>query len=276
MIKRILVGLAGTHYTPVAIRTAVELARARQAELTGVTVVDVARLSHVGPVPLGAECAAEELREHRLQLTAQRVEEVTSEFESACTAAGVAYRVAREEGDAFRKMLAYSRYHDVTVFGLRGVFEYCFEEDDSCSVLARLVEGGVRPILAVSEQYRPIRRVLIAYSGSVESANTFREFIQLGPWPDLTLRLVTFGEHDEGAEKLLDDAARYFRACGLDPETEHVPGSAKDQLLPYAEACSADMIVLGNSARSYLLKRLFGETALNAMQNADRPLFLHQ
>ena len=276
MIKRILVGLTGTHYSPVAIRTAVELALARGAELTGVTVVDTARLSHLGPVPLGAEGAAEELREHRLQLTAQRVEEVIGQFESACTAANVPYRVAREEGDAFRKMLAYSRYHDVTVFGLRSVFEYYFEDNDSCSLLARLVEGGVRPILAVSEDYRPVRRVLIAYSGSVESANTFREFIQLGPWPDLTLRLVTFGDHDEGGNKLLADAAKYFRACGLDPETEHVPGSPKDQLLPYAEACGADMIVLGNSARSYLLKRLFGETALNAMQNADRPLFLHQ
>jgi len=276
MIKRILVGLGGTHYTPVAIQTAVELARDRGAELTGVTVVDVGRLSHVGPVPLGAECAAEELREHRLQLTAQRVEEVIEQFESACSAARVAYRVAREEGDAFRKMLAYSRYHDVTVFGLRSVFEYCFEDCDSCSLLARLVEGGVRPILAVSEQHRPIRRVLVAYSGSVESANTFREFLQLGPWPDLTLRLVTFGDRDEGGEKLLADAAVYFRGWGMQPETEHVPGSAKDQLLPYAETWGADMIVLGNSARSYLMKQLFGETALNTMQNADRPLFLHQ
>lgn len=276
MIKRILVGLAGTHYTPVAIRTAVELARDRQAELTGVTVVDVARLSDVGPVPLGAEGSAEDLREHRLTVTAQRVEEVIAQFESACKTAGVVYRVAREEGDAFRKMLAYSRYHDVTVFGLRGVFEYCFDEDESCSVLARLVEGGVRPILAVSEQYRPVRRALVAYSGSVESANAFRQFIQLGPWPDLTLRLVTFGDAGEGGEKLLADAARYFRSRGLNPETEHVAGSVKDQLLPYAEACGADMIVLGNSARSYLLKRLFGETALHAMQNADRPLFLHQ
>jgi nucleotide-binding universal stress UspA family protein len=276
MIKRILVGLAGTHYTPVAIRTAVELARQRQAELTGVTVVDPARLSNVGSVPLGAEEAAEELREHRLRLTAQRVEEVIAQFESACAAAGVVYRVAREKGDAFRKMLAYSRYHDVTVFGLRSVFEYWFEEDDSCSLLARLVEGGVRPILAVSEQYRPVRRVLIAYSGSVESANTFRQFIQLGPWPELTLRLVTFGEPEEGGEKLLADAAGYFRTRGLEPETDHVPGSAMDQLLPYAEATGADMIVLGNSARRYLLKRLFGETALHVMQHADRPLFLHQ
>ena len=58
MIKRILVGLAGTPYTDTAIRRAVELAKAHEAEVTGVTVVDVQKLSMVGPVPIGAEVAA--------------------------------------------------------------------------------------------------------------------------------------------------------------------------------------------------------------------------
>ena len=53
MIKRILVGLGGTEFTTVAIRRAVELAQIHQAQLTGVTVIDVERLKRVGPVPLG-------------------------------------------------------------------------------------------------------------------------------------------------------------------------------------------------------------------------------
>jgi len=38
MMKRILVGLAGTTYTPVAIERAVTLANSHDAEVTGVTV----------------------------------------------------------------------------------------------------------------------------------------------------------------------------------------------------------------------------------------------
>jgi nucleotide-binding universal stress UspA family protein len=41
MIKRILVGLGGTPYTPFAIPRSIELAQQHGAELTGVTVVDV-------------------------------------------------------------------------------------------------------------------------------------------------------------------------------------------------------------------------------------------
>ena len=44
MIKRILVGLAGTNYTPTAIQRAVTLAREHSADVTGVTVVDRRRL----------------------------------------------------------------------------------------------------------------------------------------------------------------------------------------------------------------------------------------
>jgi nucleotide-binding universal stress UspA family protein len=40
MMKRILVGLARTTYTPVAIERTVTLARAHDAEVTGVTVLD--------------------------------------------------------------------------------------------------------------------------------------------------------------------------------------------------------------------------------------------
>lgn len=52
MIKRILVGLAGTTFTPAAIQRAVALARARGAEVTGVTVLDPRRLrSREQPAP---------------------------------------------------------------------------------------------------------------------------------------------------------------------------------------------------------------------------------
>ena len=276
MIKRILVGLAGTPYTDVAIQQAVELARANHAELTGVTIVDAKRLASIGPVPIGAEDVGIELREHRLQVTSEHVEQVVAAFETACTEAGVPHSVHREEGDAFKLMLSYSRYHDLTVCGLRSIFEYYFEDEESTDLLGRLVGGGVRPILAVAREFRPVRRVLVAYNGSRASAKTLRQFIQLRPWPELTMRIATFAGADEEPEGLLGSAADYCRAHGLDPEVGHVPGQAKDQLLPHAAEWEADLIVMGNSRRSFVMRKLFGETALHMMQNADRPLFLSQ
>jgi nucleotide-binding universal stress UspA family protein len=47
-IKHILVGLAGTMYTPVAIQRAVRLAQSHDAEVTGVIVLDAKRIRYEG------------------------------------------------------------------------------------------------------------------------------------------------------------------------------------------------------------------------------------
>lgn len=276
MIRRILVGLAGTPYTDVAIRQGIQLAKAHQAELTGVTAVDMERLKHVGAAAIGAEEAAIELRRHRLAVTAAQVELVVAAFEQACAAENVPYRVRCEEGDAFKSMLSFSRYHDATVFGLRSIFEYYFAREESYKLLGKLVGGGVRPIVAVSREFRPIRRVLVAHNGSRGSAKTLRQFVQLRPWPDAAMRIVTFGRTDEPPEDLLENAATYCRAHGIEPETEWIDGSAKEKLLAHAAEWKADLIVMGNSHRRFVLRQLFGETMLHVMQNADLPLFLSQ
>ena len=53
MLKRILVGLGGTEYTVTAIKQAVALAIAHDAEVTGVSIIDEGRLTYSGPVPIG-------------------------------------------------------------------------------------------------------------------------------------------------------------------------------------------------------------------------------
>ncbi len=279
VIKKILVGLGGTTFTGVAIRRATELAKLHDAQLTGVTVVDVKRLEDVGPVPIGGGAAAEGLREHRLLVTRERVEEATAEFESHCKAAGVKYCVDREEGNPFDLMTSLARYHDLMIFGLRSIFEYGVlgkSSHEASDVLTRLITEGVRPIIAVSEQFRPIRRVLIPYSGSMESAKTLKQFVQMRPWRDVTLRIVTFNSMAEEGGKLLQDAAEYCRAHGAEPEVLCVDGPAKTSLLSQAAQWQADLIVMGSSSRSLLLKRIFGETVLHVMQNATIPLFLSQ
>ncbi|HDH15217.1 MAG TPA: universal stress protein [Gammaproteobacteria bacterium] len=277
MIKRILLGLGGTTYTPVAIQRAVGLAKRFEAEITGVTVVDLKHLSKVGPVPVGGEHAADKLRRHRIAVTKERIEEAISKFESACAEAGIKYQVKREERkDPFDLMISLARYNDLMIFGLRSLFEHGISVEEPKDTLVRLVSAGVRPIIAVSDEFRPIQKAMIAYSGSMESAKTMKRFIQLSPWPDVKLKIVNFQHSEDKARQLLYDASEYCRAHGFVVEIESNPGSPKDFLLPMATLWQADMIVMGNSARNLMLRRLIGETALHIIRNADRPLFLCQ
>lgn len=275
MIKRILLGLGGTPYTPFDIARAIELAQQHDAEITGVTVVDVRRLSRIGPVPLGTSESARELREFRLEVAQEHVERSTDEFSTACRKAGVPCVIRKEEGNPFELMASCARYHDLMIFGLKSLFEHHVVTEPH-DALIRLITSGVRPLLAVSPDSRPIRKVLIAYSGSMESAKTMKYFAQLRLWPKAHVRVVTFAYMIEHAEQLLADAAEYLRKHGFEPEEDYVPTSPKYELLSYAANWGADLIVAGNSARSLLLRRIFGETALNLITTADRPLFLAQ
>ncbi len=275
MLKRILVGLGGTEYTVSAINQAVAMAMANDAEVTGVSIIDEGRLTYSGPVPVGGGHYAHELANDRMEKAKERAEWAIQEFIEACRAAGVRHQVLREVGEPFTLMIDQARYHDLMIFGLRSLFEFDLVPDPH-NALVRLVQAGVRPLVAVSKGFYPVKKVLIAYSGSMESAKAMKRFVQMRLWPEAQLRIVTFEHQADKAEQLVSDAADYCRAHGFAPEETVVPNSPKHHLLPYAEEWGADLMVVGNSAKSLLLRRLLGETALHVIQNADRPLFLAQ
>ena len=275
MIKRILVGLGDVESSGAATQQGVELAKRHGAEITAVTVVDHNRLDNVGPVPIGGGGAARQLREYRRKITRDAIEKAIGHFKLACNEAGIRFRLICEEGEPFDRMISAARYHDLIITGLEHLFEHGVI-DEPPDELVRLVECGVRPLLAVGGVSRPVHKALIAYSGSMESAKAMRRFCQLRIWPDVKLRIVTFDGARGDPEKLLADAAAYCGAHGLQAETEQSADAARDGLLEHARQWDTDLIVLGNSARSLLMKKLFGQTALHVITNTDRPLFLSQ
>jgi nucleotide-binding universal stress UspA family protein len=277
MIKRVLLGIGGTPFTGVAVQRAVELCKLHDAKLTAVTAVDEQRLSRVGPVPAGAAAAAAELREHRIAVTSERIEEAVESLKAACDEAGVPVTIQRETGKPFQLMVDYARYHDLSVFGLRSMFEYDVlgtSDVDPAGILSRMVIGGVRPIVAVSERFRTIRRVLIAYGGSVRAAEAMKQFVRLRPWPDVSVRILACGDAGADSERWLNDAAVYCRQHGHEPELLCRPGQPSRQILAESAEWDADVVVLGTRRSSVLSRAVFGSTALDVIRNADRPLFL--
>ncbi len=277
MIKRILVGL-GTSRTATSVTDhAIDIARSRAAELVGLAVTDPLRLDWTGPRPMGVgvDIAAADLRRQRHEKAAADIAAAGELFATRCRAAGVAHRVSAETGDPFEIAADLVRYHDMCVFGLRGLFEHDVVPEPR-DALERLVSDGVRPILAVTEDYRPIRRVLVAYSGSLESAKTFKHFVHSGLYAEAPVRIVHFGDDAATATRRLEKAAGYFAAHGRSVETDHAAGDAAKELIPYAQAWQADLIVAGNSAKNLLLRRIFGETALQLLRESPLPLYLAQ
>jgi len=275
MVRKILVGLGDKTHASSATQIAIELARQNQAELTGNCVLDVARMRRTGPVPIGAGNLAQELREQHLAEAKQIIDTMSRQFEQDCEHAAIPYRILQDEGDPFQSLIDLARYHDLIVCGSQHLFEHGVV-DEPPAELARLVSAGVRPLLAVTEHPLRALRTLIAYSGSMESAKAMRRFIQMRLWPDTKIRIVTFKHRRGNEEQLLADAANYCAAHDYDVTIEYIPKPAKRNILPYAQQWDADLIVMGNSNKRLLLRRILGETMLHTVKHADRPLFLAQ
>ncbi len=275
MIKRILLGIGGTPFTAVAVERAVELAALHDARITAATVADPDQVCKLGPVPAGAGFHAKRMCENRLEVKRNQIEDVLAELEKACEASGVRYNVVWETGNSFDLMIAHARYHDITIFGLRSLFEYHLNQDPMKDII-KLLSQGVRPMLSVSDKYRKIEKVLVAYSGSMESAKAMKHFVQFKLWPNAELEIVYFSDGSEADGALLKDAEEYCQDHGYTANTRMILGKASEQLLAEAQKMNADMIVMGNSNRNTWLRKVLGDNLLKTLTEADRPLFLSQ
>ena len=209
-----------------------------------------------------------------MHLAAEHIEKSIAQFETACSDADVANRVLRESGDSAERLLADWRYHDLTVIGLRGLFEYGVLHDHGHLVLDVIGEG-LRPLLAVSEEYRPIQSAMVAYDGSPLAARAMKAFCMLDIWKSLPTTVVCFKgqEGDEG--ELLSDAAAYLESHNFAATQRRVEEKPKNVILETMDACNADLLVMGAAKRTRLGRKLLGDTARYALENSTRPIFLH-
>jgi nucleotide-binding universal stress UspA family protein len=273
MVKRILLGIGGTPFTTVAIERAVVLAKEHGASLKAVTVVNPDQLCKLGPVPAGAGIYAKRMCENRVEVTQAQIEQSIELLQAHCRQSEVPLDVEREIGETFSLIIDHARYHDLIIFGLRSVFEYQLVQEPEKDLL-KLLSKGARPIIAVSNTFRPINNVMIAYNGSMESANAMKYFVQLNLWSKAKLDIVHIGDDNPQHRNLVDDAAAFCADHGYMVKTHLIPGKASDQLLPVARRIDADMIVMGRSLGNMLVRRVLGDTVLNTLANTHRPLFL--
>lgn len=274
MIKRILVALSGTPFTHTAIHHAVELARTHHAKVCGVTVTDINRLEDIGPVPVGGGAAAHDLTEHRMASAKESMQVSIDDFHAQCSEAGAASVLHMEEGDSLDQFMQLSRYNDLIVVGLRGLFEYGVVHNSRDLVL-KAISKGLRPLLAVTEEPREINKVIIAYNGSMEAAKTMKHFARLHLWPNAEIRVICIGKNDD-ADQLLADAVDYLEEYGYTVDSEHRIGDAARVLLPAADEWGADLIVMGSTSRKKLGRLIWGDTALAVLEHSTVPVFLSQ
>ena len=280
MIKRILVALDPDEDTPVAIHYAIRLAKRFNAELAGLAVVDVSNINKViGVTGYGSEVTGREIWAEMAEGTKQIAEMLLETFKKEVEKAGVRHRDIKRRGASAEMIVEEMKYYDLLVLGRDSRFFYSEPEKDT-KTLAKVVKKGITPTLIVTDEYREVESIMVAFDGSNASIRTLKGFVHLLPYGkgiDIELVNIADGNSIEAIDKsssLLKMAEGYLKAHNFDYVFKTVleKGSPGQRILDLQLEKNPDLILLGAHSVSAVKRATFGSTTHYMIENTVPPL----
>lgn len=283
MTRRILVALDPDSDTPIAVQTAIDIAKRHDAELTGLAFVDREAIERdtIGG-GIGSMYFAEKLRDDLKEETRNRAVDLVRAFATRVEAAGVRHtRDAISEDGLVQSIVDAMRVHDLLIAGRESHFYYA-NPSRRTHTLAQVLEQSAAATLIIGTEPVDVRRIAVAYDGSAAAARALQKFAHLAPFGnDATVEVV----HARGgtdadrlaSDRLLDDAALYLSAYGFD----HVETTSVESVDPTEIIVGlgtdgrADLVVSGAYAKTGLKRFVFGSSATRLLDEATVPLFLY-
>ncbi|MCZ6758692.1 MAG: universal stress protein [Bacteroidetes bacterium] len=277
MIRRILVALDLDSDTTVATRYALEIARRFGARVTGVAVVDMGSIeASVKGGGIGSMYYAEKLRENLTTEAREKALLLTESFRKMVEATDVKHTEVVEEGVPFQRIVEDMKYHDLLVVGNDPHFFYSHPKQQTHTI-ARIVQNTIGPSLVVSNDYREVKRVLIANDGTNESARAVRRFIHLEPFgKDLEIKVINIHDSDSPeSELILQMSKSYLEEHGFTTEVLSVVDSdPKTCILQQSKSHEVDLIVMGAHTKKTFTAEKLGKATSHLLDHSEIPLFI--
>jgi nucleotide-binding universal stress UspA family protein len=278
MLKKILVVLSENPRTSSHVRAAIDVAKRNGAEITGFVAVDEDDLRQVGPAPVGAFSYRYALAEGRVAQGFSTADASIADLREVCAEAEVPFKALETSGRQDRRLSDAWRFQDLAILPTQ-VWNPGFRGLGNAETLLHFVAMGMRPLLVVPQGFdRLPKKTVVALSGSLDSAKAFKHFVQMRPFGDTAVHLVTVGQPKsaETADELLDHAADYARAHGL-AVTSAALAHSDDRvqtLLDHAAEVDGEAFVVGSSYRHFVLFTRFGSHALGLLERTGCPVFV--
>lgn len=274
MLTRVLLSLTGGAGAEAAIRQAIAIAKRHNADLTGLGIVHEDDFFPHEPMSIGGMSYARAATASRAEEARQKVRSSAKLLEDIAAAEQVRCRVLHDSRHHEEALSDHWRFHDILISAHQGLFDHGVTKEP-VGLLNKLVGLGIRPTIATSREHRVVERVMVAISGSNVSAKMLKRLCQMRPWGTTPLSLLHVGKDTAVNQDLLNRSIDYVRGHGIPVEHSAViRGPVAKTILQTAKEWSADAIAMGDSNRPLVARRLFGDTALSVVRQADRPLFL--
>jgi nucleotide-binding universal stress UspA family protein len=276
MIASLLVAVDSSTYARSAGEHAVALAKAYQARITGLYVLDIRYVemppyvdySHTFEAVPPTLVALDVMESFRA-----KSERILNDFNGFVTAAGPAVETRVEEGVPSQVIADLGRAHDLIVMGKRGEHAK-WGRDLLGSTAENVARRSASPVLLVDAVYRPPAEALVMFDGSHPANRALKLAADLAARTRLSLKVLTVDDDGERGRTTQGQASAYLGPLGLQVEYELLPGRAAKTASASLDKEPCDLMIMGMRGHSVLHDLILGSTAEQLMRSIELPVLL--
>ena len=278
----VLACIDGSNYTPAVCDAAAWAALRLEAPLTFLHVLNKVReavqsdLS--GNIGLGSrESLLESLAEldaKRGKLAQEQGRQILAAAKERARVAGISEPAGLQRHGGLVETLA-EREEEIRllVLGKRGEAAE-FASEHMGSHLERVIRSMSRPILVTTEEFRPPKRIMLAFDGSATTRKGV-DMVAASPlFRGLPCHLVMVGADTAEARAQLARARQILEMARFDAPEVILPGEPEIALTRYQQENAIDLMIMGAYGHSRIRHLFVGSTTTEMIRNSTVPLLL--
>lgn len=140
------------------------------------------------------------------------------------------------------------------------------------SEVERVVRAVHRPLLVASREFRPVRRVLIAFDGSATTRKGVEMVAESPLFRGLEVDVLTVG--DGNAAQGLDWATATLAQAGFAAVAHRVEGDPEEAIAAHVRDNAIGLLVMGAYGHSRIRQLIVGSTTTAVLRNCQIPVLL--
>lgn len=277
MIKSILVPTDGSDHSRAALDYAISLARAYQARILLMSVVDIRQVD--GPFVRDMSSASDAgLAVHVAAISAwleKRGRAYLATLKAECDRARVPCETRLVTGIVSQEIIEFSKSCDLVVMGRHGE-HFSWRGPLLGSTEENVVHGTIRPLLATTKEFRPFERLLVPYDGSRHASGALTVAAEVAQGMRLPLVLIAVDHDATRAKERIGEARRYLEPYRLDVNDVIAVGEPAEEILSAAAKLKCNLIAMGAYGHSPFRELILGSITARVMRRADIPILIYR
>ncbi|GAB4239276.1 MAG: hypothetical protein OHK0028_17070 [Deltaproteobacteria bacterium] len=244
---RILLPVSRGASFDLALRLAIDTAKARGGLIRVLSVVDAAEIRRIeaGARPGAIHLARRAAEEARKRMTAEGTAAVAAAARRI-EDAGIPVKGEVREGEIGRVLVSEAGADDLLVSATASHFDPDLEDASGRLVLSVMRDGGI-PVLLSGSAPRPVRTVVAGCGGGTRTQRAVGAMARLSLWKEVPRGiLLAVDDTRAGGEERIAEPRRILADAGYPAWEETVrSGPRAGTVLSFCESVDADVVVLG-------------------------------